>query len=1116
MKKQQKRNWRPISLLQTLYRIFAKVLQLQLNPFMQYIVPEFQSAVPGRTISDGIFPVQSLHHRANNRPDQPGGALIFIDYAKAFDSVDHGFIKGVLTALRFPTPFIDMIMMSYKNMSAQLIINGHLTRTFDLPSGGRQGDPVFPLIFNLVILPLALLIEHRPFDGIPIIDGNDLIKDKIHQYVDDCLIGIGSERDFERLREYGDLFGLASGLRINWDKTVGVLLGKWRKACPISLAPKPGYAVRWAALDEIVRQLGIYLGDGAHPAHTVRLAIQAIKTASSKFGTDRLTLTGRILIANACLTSKAVLAITHTYVDKSSLKLFTSIIHNFTNGGKPSHVIPYAQKITPRSHGGPPITLIDPERFIVGLKAKVIYEIATAQTHTRSQLMHIDQLLAWGAAKGRNLLTLEHVLANQNIQISQHWKINPHILPTLAQAYTGYQTLQYAFERECDNWELIAQLNIFDGGLHNDQQGIISCQKDSPFEYIRTRTLYHLADLFTNHAHTRYLTDPIVTPGEFRSDAEMDQLFGNGRTFDWQILRDAIPQFIVNCLKEGNLKLYDGEWMATIHQDNQGKNVFHHIYKVSTANIPDAYDRIRTQKVLTEHRYDQHGHIGEIVRWGPLGGPQSWPQPQEPQQYGDPQRLMSISATNRSRGKRIMAPPPVFPVENYMPTRAQLKRIRVVLLRNGNGVNSGKYRVNGFLFNPVQHPHQMPQHHFLPPKVTSPFSTGSFKEVVKAYRLHGHSQVKGLAVWNRPNNFPWAAVFRSLYHIRVRTRTRQIFYKILTGVLFMGNVACFRLRHTLSHVPQLSYLANAHANCLHCAEGYHQGIQASYKHTFWECDAAQGLWRKVNKIFQIIGRTNPLQQWDDLPLLLVDENSPSTRSCYRTVGGMIDTEIIGVTLWAIWSGYTNAINFEHEHTNPVNLETEEARTTADIALRNYHLPGAHDLRILTLFNSRLKQDIYMLPYHQQAIANDLAFEHKQDRARQGPKVITQRLSPRLIVDYELLTSHQIELYHEFWARVPSDPNLLPIATINKGRLVIDLDSVDSFVRIPGLVLARQDAARRMGARGSQPGQPPAEAGAVREEIGVRKWGQALHWHAQRQVPEQGHQVHPWQGLNSQG
>ena len=211
--------------------------------------------------------------------------------------------------------------------------------------------------------------------------------------------------------------------------------------------------------------------------------------------------------------------------------------------------------------------------------------------------MHIDQLLAWGAAKGRNLLTLEHVLANQNIQISQHWKINPHILPTLAQAYTGYQTLQYAFERECDNWELIAQLNIFDGGLHNDQQGIISCQKDSPFEYIRTRTLYHLADLFTNHAHTRYLTDPIVTPGEFRSDAEMDQLFGNGRTFDWQILRDAIPQFIVNCLKEGNLKLYDGEWMATIHQDNQGKNVFHHIYKVSTANIPDAYDRIRTQKV---------------------------------------------------------------------------------------------------------------------------------------------------------------------------------------------------------------------------------------------------------------------------------------------------------------------------------------------------------------------------------------------------------------------------------------------------------------------------------------------------------------------------------------
>ena len=85
----------------------------------------------------------------------------------------------------------------------------------------------------------------------------------------------------------------------------------------------------------------------------------------------------------------------------------------------------------------------------------------------------------------------------------------------------------------------------------------------------------------------------------------------------------------------------------------------------------------------------------------------------------------------------------------------------------------------------------------------------------------------------------------------------------------------------------------------------------------------------------------------------------------------------------------------------------------------------------------------MLPYHQQALANDLAFEHKQDRARRGPNVIAQRLSQRLTVDYKLLTSQQIELYYEFWARKPSDLNLLPIATINKGSLFVDLDSMDT-------------------------------------------------------------------------
>ena len=46
---------------------------------------------------------------------------------------------------------------------------------------------------------------------------------------------------------------------------------------------------------------------------------------------------------------------------------------------------------------------------------------------------------------------------------------------------------------------------------------------------------------------------------------------------------------------------------------------------------------------------------------------------------------------------------------------------------------------------------------------------------------------------------------------------------------------------------------------------------------------------------------------------------------------------------------TLSCQFKHEHTNPANLDTEEARIAADIALRNYHLPGAHDLRILALF-----------------------------------------------------------------------------------------------------------------------------------------------------------------------
>jgi len=80
----------------------------------------------------------------------------------------------------------------------------------------------------------------------------------------------------------------------------------------------------------------------------------------------------------------------------------------------------------------------------------------------------------------------------------------------------------------------------------------------------------------------------------------------------------------------------------------------------------------------------------------------------------------------------------------------------------------------------------------------------------------------------------------------------------------------------------------------------------------------------------------------------------------------------------------------------------------------------------------------MLPYHQHALVNDLASKHKQDRARRGPNVITQRANDIVDCELDLLTStltpHQIDLYLEFWARNPSDLNLLPMATVNNGRL----------------------------------------------------------------------------------
>lgn len=77
--------------------------------------------------------------------------MLKVDMQKAYDSVEWIFVEQVLKGLHFPSKFTQWIMMCLKTLSYSILINGKPCEPFPAKKGLRQGDPMSPFLFVLVM-----------------------------------------------------------------------------------------------------------------------------------------------------------------------------------------------------------------------------------------------------------------------------------------------------------------------------------------------------------------------------------------------------------------------------------------------------------------------------------------------------------------------------------------------------------------------------------------------------------------------------------------------------------------------------------------------------------------------------------------------------------------------------------------------------------------------------------------------------------------------------------------------------------------------------------------------------------------------------------------------------
>ena len=214
------RNYRPISLINVDVKILTKVLAERLKVALPNIIHPLQTAVYGRKIHQTVHMIRDLIDIAN-KEDIPA-AFIFVDQEKAFDRVNHDFLYKTMEAFGIGDIFIQWIKNIYANCSALVNINGFLSKPIPLRSGVRQGCPLSPLLYVLVIEILAIQLRINPNIVGFRINGEKIVS---CHYMDDTTITIRENRCFkEVIKELSD-YEEASGSKVNYDKTKGLWTG---------------------------------------------------------------------------------------------------------------------------------------------------------------------------------------------------------------------------------------------------------------------------------------------------------------------------------------------------------------------------------------------------------------------------------------------------------------------------------------------------------------------------------------------------------------------------------------------------------------------------------------------------------------------------------------------------------------------------------------------------------------------------------------------------------------------------------------------------------------------------------------------------------------------------
>ncbi len=321
-------DWRPITLLPTSYKIISGVVATRLEKTLPHIIGRAQKGFLKyknmgtviHNVVDGI---------ANSWAEDEQMGVLLVDFIKAFDSVEHAFIKKAMEHFNIGPVLVGMVMTLLRERQACINLGHMYSGRFDIKRGTPQGDRASPYIFLICVEILLIKLELGgegkiisrnavDLDGNPVSALNEAFADDLT--VQFRLIQGAAEKILSILETFGDV----SGLQINKEKTHIMVSGRdWDGDDNIE-----GIKIKREC-----RLLGVNIDNRAKNLEgNWENCIVKIRGLINYWNQFNLTISGRVLVAKTFLLSKVTFLLGFISLEKRNADKIELMIEKYVVG----------------------------------------------------------------------------------------------------------------------------------------------------------------------------------------------------------------------------------------------------------------------------------------------------------------------------------------------------------------------------------------------------------------------------------------------------------------------------------------------------------------------------------------------------------------------------------------------------------------------------------------------------------------------------------------------------------------------------------------------------------------------------------------------------------------